>query len=111
MRSISFIAFILTLLFLYGTQITQAGVIVNDKVEICHIPPTPNQTADASGHVIEISRHACVAHCTNHGGDHVIGDGACAFAFPGGDDCIVNSFNPGLCSVNRCIDNCETLIP
>jgi len=106
MRSISFIAFILTLLFLYGTQITLAGHVPPHKVEICHIPPTPNQTPSATGHVIEISRGACVAHCTNHG-DHVIGDFACAFAFPEGDECIVNSGDPRLCSVNRCIDICE----
>ena len=79
----------------------------SDKVQICHVQPKPNQTEpDASGRVIEISRDACEDHCIDHGGDHVIGDGACAFAFPGQDTCVVNSLNPEFCSIERCIGIC-----
>ncbi len=76
------------------------------KVEVCHVTD-PDAVPFAAGHVIEINRNACEAHCTNHG-DHALIDGACAAAFPsfGTDDCIVNSNDPD-CSVDRCIVFCE----
>jgi len=104
------------------TQTIDAQAQPAEKQLICHVPDTPFQTVPfATGHVIEINKNACEAHCTNHGGDHVIGDGSCANDiiccdpdFPGQcvivdcpeDECIVNSPQP-FCSVNRCIFICE----
>ena len=79
------------------------------KVAVCHVT-FPNDSPNASGHVIEISRNACVAHCTNHG-DQVLADIDCADIFPFGQDeeCIVNSLNPTVCTVDRCIEFCNPI--
>jgi hypothetical protein len=86
-------------------------VAANDVVEICHVPPKTNQTEPfATGRIIEIPREDCEDHCIDHGGDHVMGDGACAAAVLIRNQCIVNSPEPG-CSIERCIGFCTDDCP
>lgn len=80
------------------------------KLAICHITD-PGAVPLGTGKVINVSQNACVAHCTNHVGvgpvgDQVIGDGACAFAFPDSNQCVVNSPLSATCTVDRCIALC-----
>ena len=96
---------------------TQTGLpeVQPAKTAICHVPNKTNQSVPfATGTQIEISRDACVAHCTNHGGDQVMSDASCAAdVVPDGaggfvdsdDQCIVNSPS-AFCSVARCIARC-----
>ena len=94
--------------------VAAAGMIPTDtvmaakepKATLCHVTD-PGALPFASGHVITVSQNACSAHCQNHDGDQVIGDGLCALQFPMDNACIVNSGDPAFCSAARCEDLCN----
>ena len=97
------LAVLLALAFTWVIPTATVSAAPAEKVAVCHVTDS-DALPFPTGHVIDVSKNACVAHCTNHG-DHSLVDGACSFAFADSDACIVNPFAG--CTVARCIAICE----